>query len=81
MQQRLHIRPRQLKPTEVVNFDLPKSARVRVIDPMTGRPLPDAGHSVVQSSYWLRRLRCGDVEEVKQATRTRAKSKSASQGE
>ncbi len=78
---RLRIRPRQLKDTEAVAFDLKKSARLRVIDPMTNRPLPDAGHSVVQSTYWVRRLRCGDVEVVKPTPRSRGKSGSDSQGD
>jgi hypothetical protein len=78
---RLRVRPRQVTPEEAITFDSKKSARLRVMDPMTMRPLSDAGASVVQSSYWVRRLRCGDVEEVKPASRTRGKSGAGSQGE
>lgn len=38
--------------------------RLRVVDPATGRPLSDGGAAVEESTYWLRRLRDGDVEEV-----------------
>ena len=74
--ERLHIRPRELNLYESIRLGRKKSSRLRVIDPMTGRPLPDAGQKVVQSSYWVRRLRCGDIEEVKAAPRTRAKPRS-----
>lgn len=73
--ERLQLRPRQLTPEEAVGMNRKVSARLRVLDPMTGRPLPDKGQSVVQSSYWVRRLGCGDVEPVKPAPRTRAKPK------
>ena len=76
--ERLHVRPRNLTPEEAVKFDFKKSDRLRVIDPMTHRPLPDEGHSVVQSTYWVRRLNCGDVELVKPAARARARSRSSS---
>jgi len=77
--ERLQLRPRQLTPAEAVGMDRKASARLRVLDPMTGRPLPDKGQPVVQSSYWVRRLRCGDVEHVTRAPR--ASSKSSSQKE
>lgn len=32
-----------------------------VRDPVTGQPLPDAGAKKPLNSYWLRRLRVGDV--------------------
>lgn len=77
--ERLRLRPRQLKPDEAVGMGLKKAARARVLDPMTNRPLPDEGQSVVQSSYWVRRLRCGDVEEVKTPARPRARRAKPSQ--
>lgn len=70
---RLHLRPRQVKPAEAKSLGLKTAARLRVIDPMTERPLPDAGHQVVPSSYWVKRLRDGDVEPVKRASSSRAK--------
>lgn len=36
-------------------------ARLRVIDPATGRPLPIDGSEVTSTPYWRRRLGCGDV--------------------
>jgi hypothetical protein len=36
-------------------------ARLRVIDPATGRPLPVEGGEVTSTPYWRRRLGCGDV--------------------
>ena len=70
----LTIRPRQLKPGEATSLDLKISERLRVVDPMTQRALPVDGGAVVSNSYWVRRLRCGDVEEVQAAPRTRAKT-------
>ena len=71
---RLQLRPRQLKPEEAEAFGRKPTERLRVIDPMTTRPLPDEGASVVPSTYWHRRLQCGDVEPVKPASRTRSKN-------
>ena len=70
----LQIRPRQLKSAEATSLDAKASDRLRVIDPSTKRALPADGGAVVSNSYWVRRLRCGDVEEVKAAPRTRAKT-------
>lgn len=70
---RLHLRPRQVTPTEAKSLGLKTAARLRVIDPMTERPLPNAGHRVVPSSYWVKRLRDGDVEPVQPASSPRAK--------
>ncbi|MFD2264342.1 DUF2635 domain-containing protein [Lacibacterium aquatile] len=36
-------------------------ARLRVIDPASGRPLPEGGTEVALTPYWRRRLSCGDV--------------------
>lgn len=36
-------------------------ARLCVIDPATGKPLPVAGGDVPTTPYWRRRLKCGDV--------------------
>jgi hypothetical protein len=37
-----------------------------VRDPVSKRELPKAGGEVPETSYWLRRLACGDVLEVVQ---------------
>jgi len=79
--ERLYIRPRKLKPSEAAAFGLEESDCLRVLDPMTNRPLPEEGQSVVQSSYWVKRLRDGDVEIVKPAARARTRSSSASEKE
>lgn len=33
----------------------------RVLDPRSKRPLPATGREVPETTYWIRRLRCGDV--------------------
>lgn len=39
---------------------------IQVRDPQTGAPIPESGIEVrANPSYWDRRLRCGDVVEVK----------------
>lgn len=38
---------------------------LRVVDPVTRQPLPAKGDEVERSVYWLRRLREGDVTEIK----------------
>ena len=78
---RLHLRPRKLKPSEALQFGLEESACLRVLDPMTNRPLPEEGQSVVENTYWFKRLQCGDVEIVKPAARARTRSSSASEKE
>ena len=45
----------------------------RVVDPATRKPLPADGAEVERSVYWLRRLREGDVTEVKAASQPAAK--------
>ncbi len=45
---------------EVTMFVVPESGR-RVIDPDTRQALPADGADVPRSTYWLRRLREGDV--------------------
>lgn len=37
---------------------------LRVIDPLTRRPLPDEGARVPRNGYWTKRLQQGDVEEI-----------------
>lgn len=49
-------------------------ARLRVIDPATGRPLPETGGEVVSTPYWRRRLNCGDVLTGTLAKRRRSKN-------
>lgn len=39
----------------------------RVLDPVTKKPLPEAGASVRSSSYWERRLKAGDVVLISEA--------------
>ena len=74
---RLHLRPRKLKSSEVIAFGLEESDCLRVLDPMTNRPLPEKGQSVVQTSYWIKRLQCGDVEITEPASRARGRSRSS----
>ena len=76
--ERLHLRPRKLKPSEALQFGLEESDCLRVLDPMTNRPLPEDGQSVVESTYWFKRLRCRDVEIVQPAARGRGRSRSDS---
>ena len=76
--ERLHLRPRKLKPAEALAFGLAESDCLRVLDPMTNRPLPEAGQSVVQSSYWFKRVKDGDVEIEQPAARGRGRSRSDS---
>lgn len=42
----------------------PKEGR-RVVDPATYRDLPAEGKEVPRSAYWLRRIKDGDVEKVR----------------
>ena len=42
-------------------FVKPASGK-RVLDPKTKKELPEMGMEVPKNSYWLRRLRDGDVE-------------------
>ena len=43
----------------------------RVIDPDTRIPVPDEGREVPETAYWLRRIRCGDLEIVTKPVDTR----------
>lgn len=45
-------------------FVKPKDGR-KVIDPATYRELPVEGKEVPRSAYWLRRIKDGDVEKVR----------------
>lgn len=49
---------------------------MRVLDPVTRKPLPEAGAEVPRSVYWLRRLRDGDVTEAPAQSAPKASSKS-----
>ena len=41
-------------------FVLPAPGR-KVRDPITKKHLPAGGKEVPESTYWIRRIRCGDV--------------------
>lgn len=43
---------------------LQPAAGLRVVDPLTGKPLPPEGAWVAPSTHWLRRLGDGDVVEA-----------------
>ncbi|WP_424682918.1 DUF2635 domain-containing protein [Frateuria sp. YIM B11624] len=58
---------------------IPKSG-VTVRDPATGKPLPEAGANKPRSSYWLRRLRDGDVSEGKPPKAAKASTTSTGEG-
>lgn len=47
---------------------------LQVRDPATKRLLPSDGKEVPESSYWLRRLKCGDVVLINQITDYNAES-------
>jgi len=38
---------------------------LRVVDPVTRKPLPPEGVEVERTTYWLRRLREGDVTQLR----------------
>ncbi|MEM1046482.1 MAG: DUF2635 domain-containing protein [Pseudomonadota bacterium] len=42
--------------------------RLHILDPVTGKPLAPEGEDKVMTSYWRRRLRDGDVEELDPGT-------------
>jgi hypothetical protein len=48
------------------SFYLIPNGDARPRDPITGKPLAPKGETKPRSSYWLRRLRDGDVTEGKQ---------------
>lgn len=47
------------------SFYLIPNGDARPRDPLTGKPLDPKGETKPRSSYWLRRLRDGDVTEGK----------------
>jgi hypothetical protein len=51
-------------PTE---FCIRPRAGIRIADPKTGEYLPEKGATMPRSGFWLRRLKEGDVIEVKPA--------------
>ena len=53
--------------TEMPMQHLVPAAGLNVRDPATGEPLPAEGRAVRIDSYWLRRLRDGDVAAAKPA--------------
>jgi hypothetical protein len=55
-------------------FVVPTRPEVKVLDPTTGAHIPSEGAEVERSTYWLRRLRDGDVKagEPKKAPRGKA---------
>jgi hypothetical protein len=55
-------------------FYLIPKADVTVRDPVSGNPLPAEGANKPRSSYWLRRLRDGDVTEGKSPKAAKAAS-------
>lgn len=44
-------------------------AGMTVRDPHTKQPLPPEGAEVAEDTYWLRRLRSGDVERMDEASK------------
>lgn len=55
----------------------PARAGLIVRDPETMKQLPDDGAEVPVNSYWIRRLRDGDVVEVEARTKKLAATKNA----
>lgn len=45
---------------------------VQVRDPRNAEPLPKEGARVPRNAYWLRRLRDGDVTEVRRAPKSKS---------
>lgn len=58
---------------------IPKTG-VTVRDPLNGKPLATAGETKPRTSYWLRRLRAGDVVEGK-APKTAATAPASTKGD
>jgi hypothetical protein len=54
---------------------------LRIADPKTGEYLPEGGMLMPRSGFWLRRLKDGDVIEVKQAAQAAKSAKKASDKE
>ncbi|TAH39290.1 MAG: DUF2635 domain-containing protein [Planctomycetota bacterium] len=42
----------------------PSSPDLKVVDPETYLPIPPEGAEVQKTTYWMRRLRSGDVVEI-----------------
>ncbi|MDD9911655.1 MAG: DUF2635 domain-containing protein [Alphaproteobacteria bacterium] len=57
-------------------FVRPARKKLKVRNPETGQHLPAEGMHVTQSTYWLRRIKDGDVltTQVKESTNKKAKS-------
>lgn len=51
-----------MRKTKVVK---PSKKDLVVINPLTGLKIKEEGQEIVMSTYWARRLMCGDVVEVK----------------
>ncbi len=74
------VRPRDLRPGE---------KKVVIVDPVSRLKLPPYGGSVPNSSYWHRRLNCGDIvpttsdaiSEGKAESEAKAKHKAAAKAE
>ncbi len=61
-------------------FVRPARQGLRVVDPETHQPLPADGAEVPLNSYWRRKLKAGEVKEVR-AQEGRAKSRPVALGE
>lgn len=58
--------------------DLP-GTHLRVLDPDTGRALPETGAEVPATPYWLRRLADGDVIVPRNSEQTPARPRKSAQ--
>lgn len=45
-----------------------------IINPLTGLKLEEEGNTMVMSTYWVRRIKCGDVIEVKKEKKVSKKN-------
>jgi hypothetical protein len=59
------------------SFIIKPAPGLRIPDPETGEYLPEGGMRMPRSGYWIRRLKDGDVIEVKQDAPAKAKGKPA----
>ena len=53
-------------------FFIKPAKGLRIADPKTGDYLPEGGMLVPRSGFWIRRLKVGDVIEVKQGIKSSA---------
>jgi len=60
-----------------VSFFIKPATGLNIPDPETGAYLPEGGMLMPRSGYWLRRLKDGDVIEVKQASPPQKTAKKA----